>query len=278
MFSFIVKKTFYDVWDNLLTVVVVNLLTLLLGLSIYIGCSKLITNLKTVGNTSLGGLALFALFLFIAFLFLSIVNFSFGELASEITNYNGIKLKAFFTTIPSVFKDALLFSLLCTALTVVSIFCFDFYFLKMQSIFGFLVGSLLIWIDIFVIFSFQWFIPIRSLMKNNFKKCLKKSFLIFFDNTAFSFGIGLHNLIMGIVSVFLLGTLPSFAGLMIFKTNALKLRLYKYDYLEEHPELTTRAERRAIPWEELIYDDKEIVGSRTLKNLIFPWKDGEQID
>ena len=52
-------------------------------------------------------------------------------------------------------------------------------------------------------------------------------------------------------------------------------RLYKYDYLEEHPELTTKKERRHIPWEELIYEDRETLGPRKLKSFIFPWKDQE---
>ena len=37
----------------------------------------------------------------------------------------------------------------------------------------------------------------------------------------------------------------------------------------------TKKERRQIPWEELIYEDRETLGPRKLKSFIFPWKDQE---
>jgi hypothetical protein len=55
--------------------------------------------------------------------------------------------------------------------------------------------------------------------------------------------------------------------------NALRLRLYKYDYLEAHPEIKTAKERRIIPWDELIQEDKDALGPRSFKSFIFPWKE-----
>jgi hypothetical protein len=43
----------------------------------------------------------------------------------------------------------------------------------------------------------------------------------------------------------------------------------KYDYLEENP----RADRKHIPWETLLREERERVGKRTLKGMIFPWKE-----
>jgi len=48
-----------------------------------------------------------------------------------------------------------------------------------------------------------------------------------------------------------------------------RLRLLKYDWLEAHPD----ANRKKIPWDELLIEEREKTGTRTLKNLIFPWKD-----
>ena len=66
------------------------------------------------------------------------------------------------------------------------------------------------------------------------------------------------------------------AGILINNTNALRILLYKYDYLEEHPELTTKKQRRQIPWDDLLFEDREIVGKRTIRNFLFPWKDDKQ--
>ena len=69
--------------------------------------------------------------------------------------------------------------------------------------------------------------------------------------------------------------MPSLAGISINKANALRLRLYKYDYLEKHPELTTKRDRKEIPWDELIQEDRDTLGPRKLRSFLFPWKDIE---
>jgi hypothetical protein len=54
---------------------------------------------------------------------------------------------------------------------------------------------------------------------------------------------------------------------LLFLDEALRIRLLKYDWLEENPG------RRKIPWDILLEDEREKTGSRTIKGLIFPWKD-----
>ena len=138
---------------------------------------------------------------------------------------------------------------------------------------GLFVGALLFWVDIFIALSLQWFVPIRSTFHNKFFKCLKKCFIIFMDNTGFSIIMALYHLLLIALSVLPIGFFPSLAGVSISKHNAFRLRMYKYDYLEEHPELKTPKERRKIPWEELIFDDREALGPRKLRSFLFPWKE-----
>ena len=93
------------------------------------------------------------------------------------------------------------------------------------------------------------------------------------DNTGFSIIMGLYNLLLLALSILPIGFFPSVAGISISKHNAFRLRMYKYDYLEQHPELKTPKERRQIPWEELIYEDREALGPRKFRSFIFPWKE-----
>jgi len=65
------------------------------------------------------------------------------------------------------------------------------------------------------------------------------------------------------------GLLPGLAGLALGSDVALKLRLHKYDWLEAHPD----ANRRKIPWDDLLEEDRELVGKRTFRGMFFPWKD-----
>ena len=82
----------------------------------------------------------------------------------------------------------------------------------------------------------------------------------------------LYSLIMMIISFFVFFILPGFAGIVLAHVNALRLRLYKYDWLEEHPEIANTKARKNVPWETLIEKDKETLGPRGFKSFIFPWK------
>lgn len=271
MYGFIIKKSFFDDWDNLLTVFVVNLICTMTALGLLFTGTKIFT---LYGETAQSNwpLLIIGFTIILTVVVLSIFCLAFGELAAKIANFDGVSLGSFFKAIPSVLKDGVLFGLLISGIGIVSLYCFDFYFLQMQSLLGFAVGMILFWIDVVIVLSLQWYIPIRSLMHNNFKKCLKKCLLIFFDNTGFSILVFIHTIIMIPLSVFLLGFFPGFAGIIVNKANALRLRLYKYDYLEAHPELNNKKDRKNIPWDELIYEDKETFGHRTLKSLFQPWK------
>ena len=109
-------------------------------------------------------------------------------------------------------------------------------------------------------------------MNNDLKKSIKKSFIIFFDNPGFSLFMFLYTIFLVVLSIALFMIAPSFCGIVLAHTNGLRLRLYKYDWLETHPDASP-AEKKHIPWQELVAEDRDNVGPRTLKNFIFPWKE-----
>ena len=275
MYGFILKKNFCDAWDNLLSVFITNIIFLLSGLGI-IMLSALFTNKCSESITDAAFYGIQLLILLFGLIVLSIFAFAYGELAARIADFKGITILDFFKEIPGVLKDAILFAILLTAIVFVSGYSLNYYFVQQQSIFGLCVGALLFWADVFIILSLQWFIPLRSSMHNKFGKTLKKCFIIFFDNTGYSILLAINNLVMVALSVLLIGLVPSIGGISIAKANALRIRLYKYDYLEEHPELKTKKERKQIPWEELIFEDREILGPRKLRSFLFPWKDDKE--
>jgi len=89
------------------------------------------------------------------------------------------------------------------------------------------------------------------------------------DNTGFSIFLILHNIIALSFSLLLVFILfPGPVGVLLFTDEALRLRLLKYDWLEENPD----ANRKKIPWDALLIEEREKTGTRSLKNFIFPWK------
>ncbi|MDR2103555.1 MAG: hypothetical protein LBP42_05565, partial [Treponema sp.] len=71
------------------------------------------------------------------------------------------------------------------------------------------------------------------------------------------------------MSVFLAFLFPGPAGILLYLDEAVRLRIFKYDWLEANP----GENRRKVPWDALLIDDREKTGTRSLKSFIFPWKD-----
>ena len=267
MFGFIIKKNFCDGWDNLFSVFIYNIIFLFSVMGLVLLNSLFLNNMWL----SLAGMLF-------SFVVVSILVFAYSDIAAHIANFEGFSFWDYFKAIPGVLKDATLFGLMNAAVILISCYSIRYYFTEANSLVGIAIGCVIVWILLFYLLGIQWFIPIRGLMHNNFKKCLKKSFLILFDNTGFTIAYTFYNLILAAISVVLIGFFPSMTGILIGNTNALRILLYKYDYLEEHPELKTKKERGKIPWNLLIAEDREILGPRTLRSFLFPWKDSNQQD
>ncbi len=267
MFGFILKKNFCDGWDNLISVIIANLVFLFSGIG-------LVLLNALAGRTQSEILSL--LVLLFSVVFLSILIFAYSDSAAHIANFDGIHILDFFKAIPGALKDGALFGLMNAGVFLISSFSIRYYIVDSGSLLGFGLGCAIFWVDFFYLLAMQWFIPIRALMHNNFAKCFKKSFIILFDNTGFSLLMALYNLVLLALSVVCIGFFPSMSGILIADTNALRILLYKYDYLEEHPELRTKKERRQIPWDDLISEDRDILGPRPIRSFLFPWKDDQQ--
>jgi len=274
MFKFWFKKNFCDGWDNLFHLIVPNLVimaSVVLGILLCIGVNSL--PLSEGWKNLLSFIAIF-----IACGFICIFVFAEGDNCAQIANFDSPSFKNYFAQIVPCIKDGLFFGFFLALLGSIMYVSFPYYYRvwipadgSKGSLFGLVFMSVVFWFFIISILSLQWFLPIRSLMKNNFKKCFKKSYIIFFDNTWFSIVIALNNLLLTVLSVICLGLIPGISGLILANTNALRLRLYKYDWYEVNPGMT-KQQRKEIPWDELLENDKETLGPRKFKSFIFPWK------
>lgn len=262
MIGFYLKKNFCDGWDNMLQMLVVNLVFML-----YVAAAFFAVSAVAAHNTGIGILLSIA-----AIGGGMILVFAYGANAAAIANFESLSLKDFFAAIPGCAKDGFLFGVIVGVIFTAGFVGIPGY-LSMHSMVGLALAIVLFWLELLAVLSLQWFLPIRSLMHNDFKKCLKKCFIIFFDNTGFSIFIALYSLFLMVFSVLLFFLLPSVTGVILAHINALRLRLYKYDWLEKHPELKTRKDQKNIPWDELLQEDKDILGPRKFKSFIFPWKE-----
>jgi uncharacterized membrane protein YesL len=256
MFGFLIKKSFFDLWDNLIRVVILNL-GYILAFFIIIYFPLLFRDMPILFFIALGiGMA-------ILFVYSGVVS----TMTSYIADYSKPEFKDFFSVLKATFPSSLMFALLNLVLVVLFRTAFQVYG-RLQSFIGPLASSFLFWVLIFWVLAFQYFFAIQARLDRKFKKILKKMFLLLLDNPLFTVGLALGSLFILVISFLTALLLPGIASVFLWWNVALKLRLYKYDYLEKNPDA-----KRSIPWDALLTEDRERVGKRTLKGMIFPWKE-----
>jgi hypothetical protein len=187
---------------------------------------------------------------------------------SSLSNYKTFGFADFLNNLKSTWFSGIVFGLISFVIFLIATSVIPFY-LSMESMLGLLLASVIFWTLAIVVFSFQFFFAIRSRLDTKLSKIIKKSFIIFFDNPGFCIFSVIHNIVALAISIFLALLFPGPAGILLYLDEALRLRLLKYDYLEANPE----ANRKQIPWDAILIDEREKTGTRSLKSFIFPWKD-----
>lgn len=256
MFKFAIKKAFFNSWDNLFTLVVLNTISLLFS----------------VGLFSLFTLITLTELMHYVVIFLAIILFSFfmgavSGISSEIVNNKRPGLKSFFKNLKSHWKSSLIYALIIIVLERIFFIVLPYYFFS-GSIISILLGTLIAWVAIILFLSSLYFLPVASQLKTGILKTLKISFTLLFDNTLFTLILGLWIFLSILISALTVSILPGILGILIITNTAVKLRLYKYDYIQKQKD-----NAKKIPWEDLLKEDTKLLGKRTLRGMIFPWKD-----
>ena len=258
MFGFLIKKSFFDLWDNFLPAILINL-----GFIVVIAIPLVLPSVTAAAGPAVS-IVVLAVGVLISFAFLGGVY----AIAAEITDYVGPSWKSFIDGVRSYLPVTLVFGGIVIVHAVLLSIAIPVYS-AMGNIVGLLALAFLFWMSVIWLLSAQYVLPVRGRLDTNVGKVLKKSFLLSFDNAMFTIGVALGAIVITAISFFTAFLFPGIAGLAIWYDTAVKLRVYKYDYLEAHPE-----ERgNPLPWDALLYDDRDRVGTRTLRGMIFPWKD-----
>ncbi len=258
MLGFLVKKAFFDMWDHFLAVVILNL-----GFILIITLTPLAAQALAPLSVA-GSLASFALGGALLFVYSGVASMA----ARDIANYERAEFKKVIGYLKETWKSSLIIGAIWLAVTVVVVFGFPFY-AQIGGWIGLLALVFLFWAIVIWSLASQFYFPVRAQLDHEPRKVIRKSFVLFFDNTFFAIVLGVLTIVGFVLSGFTAFLIPGMTALLILHQVALKLRLLKYDYLEENPE----ASRRDIPWDALLIDERERVGKRTLRGMIFPWKE-----
>ncbi|MDR2471480.1 MAG: hypothetical protein LBD09_05165 [Treponema sp.] len=269
MTGFTVKKFFYDLWDNFFGVMILNF-GFLLSLSLAFVLPPLVPAAEFPWALILFGLLIYWLFLYLC---------TAALLLREVSDYRRVSLSGLGSRLKNALAPA---ALLCAALALI-LFVLRFTvpaYLALGGVAGLGAAFFSCWFCLFLAAAIQFYPAVYGRLGARPLKCLKKCALFFLDNTGFClFALALN-------AVMIIPVIPCPGLPLLFLDEALRLRLLKYDWLEEQrrgggPESGEgsgavrpgRRGRTVIPWEALLAEEKEKTGTRSLRSFIFPWKD-----
>ena len=274
MLGFFFKKNFYDGWDNVLFIFVPNLI---LDLFFLIGGGLFYLGTKVNGTA---GIIIWGCTVLLVITAGSILSLAWAESAAKIADYESEEIKPFFTSLKTCIKDGILYGIVLFAVLIISAAGIIFYFRPVSGatlpFIGLMAGSVFFWIMLTIISALFWYPSLRAIMHNPFKKSIKKCFIILFDNIGSCVVLGIYNIFLLIISIVMVGLAPGLGGIGLSRVNFLRILLKKYDYLEiEEKEAAGKKPvfRNKIPWQELLKEDIEITGSRSIKSFFMPWKE-----
>lgn len=257
MFGFLIKKSFYSLWDNLLKLGLLNL-----GFTLSVAAILLIP--PAAGYAAPATVAALAAAGLWACVFLAAAT----RLVGPVSDHGSLVIGSAPAALKASYKRGLSLAVLAALWLAVAALALPFY-AGMGTLIGDFAGAAVFWVLALAALALQFYASASARLQGTPVKIAKKCFLILFDNPLFTIGTALYGLALAALSLFLVFLFPGPVGLALYIDEALRLRLLKYDYLEAHPE----ADRRRIPWDEILAEERELVGNRSLRSLIFPWKE-----
>ena len=256
MLGFLIRKTFYDLWDNMFRIVLVNL-----G---FIAVFSIPVFLPVLFSSPALALAIRAIGVLCCSVYLSAAALC----VKSLSDYGSFGFGDFFRNIKEAWPAGLVVGFLAFILLSLMLIALPFY-MSIDSPVGLLLAAFVFWTLVLGLLSFQFFFAVRARLDTKLFKVLKKCMIIFFDNAGMAVFSLLHNIAVLLFSALLAFLFPGPGGILLFLDEALRLRLLKYEWIEANP----GADRRKIPWDAILIEEREKTGTRTLKNFIFPWKD-----
>lgn len=266
MLLFLIKKSFFDMWDNFLSVVLMNLgFIVLMLIPIWLPTATIPEGADPTSLLAyLPALLIQSIGTLVVFVYAGTISMA----ARDIVNYERPEFRKLLGYLKETWVSSLVLGLIFVAITLVFRIGVPFYS-ALGNMLGLAAIVFLMWAVILFGLSSQFYFPVRAQLDTKTVKVLKKSFIILFDNTGFALALAVGTIATAAISVFTALLIPGLTGILIWHQAGLKLRLYKYDYLEANPDVN----RKNIPWDALLIDDQERVGKRSLRGMIFPWKE-----
>jgi TM2 domain-containing membrane protein YozV len=259
MLGFLIKKSFWDYWDRMGLMILMNLLNgLTAALCIYPP--------MLLAEAGMGAFSL--IFLILAGGLFFLVVGANSRMCSEVVNSKSIEVKKWFSYFKEKAKKSLFFYLLVLVLSLIIYSAMKFYGSPAGNAIFLGAFFFVFWVTLLLLFTVGYFFPLSNVMDDSFGKNVKKCFMLFFDNPGISIFVSLISLFLFLISAVTALLAPGLTSMAILWENLMKFLMLKYDFIEENPDTN----RKKIPWDVVLRDEKETLGNRGFGEILRPWK------
>lgn len=258
MTLFALKKFFLDTWDNLMSHLLLNLVTLLI----------LSAGFLIPGALRLEGWASLA-FTVPSVLIALVWHAVLAGYAADLADYGGVRRDRLWTHLGRNLGDYLVVSLAMLMVIFGFVFSVPYYLNAFEGWLGWLASGVVMAVLVILLLALPFYLPLRHRTEGSRAQCFGRAFRLVWDNPLFALFWFVFGLVILLASTFLIFLVPGVLGFSLWYETGLRLRLLGYDYAEAHP--GTRWHK--MPWRQILADEKRQLGSRNFKTMFMPWKD-----
>jgi hypothetical protein len=167
MIGFLIKKNFFDLWDNMFRIILLNL-----GFIVSLAAPIFLPGIIPIPALSV---AVLALGLIWCFVYLAAASLC----VKAVSDYGAFGFADFWNNLKAGWPSGLALGLTGGFLFMMARIIIPFY-LGMNSIVGLLLAAVIFWTLVLALVSFQFFFAIRARLDTRLIKIFKKCFIIFF--------------------------------------------------------------------------------------------------
>lgn len=258
MIKFLIKKSFWDGWDNLIQSFVYN-----------IACMAIVA-LYLIVVTNFGQASMIDFFIITAvfLLLFTVFNFGLAGLTVQWSKYSPSWGQGFFSAIKDNIANIVLFYILA----VLSFFCVTVlipFYLNSMTFMGLFISFMEIWVLVVLFMAMQYYIPLCLTLKS--KKpffILKQCFILALDNKLFTLFVSIKTIFDFLLSALSFFFIPGLSFISLSHMDAVKLLHLRYRYMDEH-----HTEKKDVNLYEMLKEEEENIGDRTFRMMFRPWRD-----
>ncbi len=271
MMGLTIRKAFYDTWDNLgLVFLATVIFDLLLLIPVSLPGLLAETSPALAFAVQSAGIAI-------------CVGWAgaFSVPVNRIVTGRSPAIRKQFRRILRGFLSGLAYGVVGVAVRATVLTAFQFYG-ALGNAAGLIALAVVFWMTVAAIMIAGVLLPVRDQQDGSWWHTARQSALLAMDNPLFFLGV----IVLPILGIVLIGVFlspaaaffaylvfPGIGGWMVWLHVSVLLRSRKYEWLRDHPDAETGGFFRRFPWGEILMQERQDTGRRTIRSLFFPWKD-----